>query len=56
MISASRPEIDTIMASTATMVRIDVTSWLIVIDSDDWRLSMSLVTRLSSSPRCCPSK
>ena len=49
-------EIDTIIASAARTVRIDVTSWLIVSDSDDWMLSTSLVTRLSNSPRCCPSK
>ncbi len=56
VISASSGEIDSIIASTASTVSIDVTSWLIVIDSDDWTLSMSLVTRLSSSPRWRASK
>ena len=56
VISANNGEIDTIIASTATTVRIDVSNWLIVIDSDDWTLSMSLVTRLSTSPRCRASK
>ena len=45
-----------IITSTATTVSTDVNSWLIVIDSDVWMLSMSLVTRLSSSPRCRESK
>ena len=48
---ASSGEIQTIIASTATTVISDVSSWLIVC----WRvwltLSMSLVTRDSSSPR-----
>lgn len=35
VISASSGEIHTIIDSTATTVRIAVTSWLIVIDSDD---------------------
>ena len=56
VIRTNSGEMDTIIASTATTVSIDVTSWLIVIDSDDWTLSMSLVTRLSSSPRWRPSK
>ncbi|OMC32097.1 hypothetical protein A5739_11895 [Mycobacterium colombiense] len=56
VITTSSGEMDTIIASTATTVRTDVSSWLIVIDSDDWMLSMSLVTRLSSSPRWRPSK
>ena len=52
VISANSGEIDTIIASAARTARIDVTSWLIVSDSDDWMLSTSLVTRLSNSPRC----
>ncbi len=56
VITASSGEMDTIIASTVTTVRIEVSSWLIVIDSDDWTLSMSLVTRLNSSPRWRPSK
>ena len=51
VISANSGEIVSIIASTATTVSTDVSSWLIVIDSDDWMLSMSLVTRLSNSPR-----
>src|ERR1700758_4907973 len=51
VIKAKSGEMDTIMTHTATTVRADVNSWLIVIDSDDWTLSISLVTRLSSSPR-----
>ena len=34
----------------------DVSSWLIVCCSDCEMLSMSFVTRLSSSPRCIRSK
>jgi hypothetical protein len=52
----NRGEIVSIIASTAKTVRIDVRSWAIVIDSDDWMLSTSLVTRLSTSPRCRVSK
>ena len=55
-IRASSGEIHSIIASTATTVSTDVSSWLIVC----WRvcetLSMSLVARLSSSPRGCRSK
>ncbi len=54
--SASSGEIQNIIDSTATTVSSEVSSWLIVC----WRvwltLSMSLVTRLSSSPRGCRSK
>ena len=53
---ASSGEIQNIIPSTATTVSSEVSSWLIVC----WRvwltLSMSLVTRLSSSPRGCRSK
>ena len=56
VIKTSSGEMETIIASTATTVRTAVTSWLIVMDSDDWTLSISLVTRLSSSPRWRPSK
>ncbi len=49
--SASSGEIHSIMASTATTVINDVSSWLIVCWSVVLTLSMSLVTRLSSSPR-----
>ena len=54
--SASSGEIQNIMTSTPTTVSSEVSSWLSVC----WRvcemLSMSLVTRLSSSPRGCLSK
>ena len=40
-------------ASTPTMVSSEVTTWLSVCCSDWARLSMSLVTRLSISPRGC---
>ncbi len=56
MITASSSEIVSIITSTATTVNTEVSSWLIVIDSDVWTLSMSLVTRLSTSPRCRESK
>ena len=49
--SASSGEIHSIIASTATTVISDVSSWLIVCCSVVLMLSMSLVTRLSSSPR-----
>ncbi len=49
-------EIENIIASTPTTVSSETSSWLIVC----WRvwltLSMSLVTRESSSPRGCRSK
>ena len=56
VISVSSGEIVSIITSTATTVSSDVSSWLIVIDSDVEMLSMSLVTRLSTSPRCRVSK
>ena len=56
VIPASSGEMVSIIANTATTVSTAVSSWLIVIDSDVWRLSMSLVTRLSTSPRCRESK
>ena len=56
VISASSGEMVSIITSTATTVSTAVSSWLIVIDSDVWMLSTSLVTRLSSSPRCRESK
>ena len=54
--SASTGEIQSIIPSTATTVSSDVISWLIVCCSVWLMLSMSLVTRLSSSPRGCRSK
>ena len=56
VISVSSGEMVSIITSTATMVSTDVSSWLIVIDSDVCMLSTSLVTRLSTSPRCRVSK
>ena len=53
---ASSGEIQTITPSTATTVSSEVISWLIVCCSVVLTLSMSLVTRLSSSPRGCRSK
>ena len=55
-ISASSGEIQNIIASTATTVSREVSSWLIVCCRVWLMLSMSLVTRLSSSPRGCWSK
>ena len=55
-ISASSGEIQNIMASTPTMVSSEVTSWLSVCCSVCAMLSMSLVARLSTSPRGCWSK
>ena len=54
--SASCQEIENIMTTTKTTVSSEVSSWLIVCCSDWLMLSMSLVTRLSSSPRGCLSK
>ena len=54
--SASSGEIQNIIASTATTVSSEVSSWLIVCCRVWLMLSMSLVTRLSSSPRGCRSK
>ena len=55
-ISASSGEIQNIVDSTATTVSSEVSSWLIVCCRVWLTLSMSLVTRLSSSPRGCWSK
>ena len=55
-ITASSGEITNIITSTPTMVSSDVSSWLSVCCSVCAMLSMSLVTRLSSSPRGWPSK
>lgn len=54
--SVSSGEIVSIITSTAITVRTEVSSWVIDIDSDWARLSTSLVTRLSTSPRCRVSK
>ncbi len=54
--SASSHEIENMKATTKTTVSSDVISWLIVCWSVWLMLSMSLVTRLSSSPRGCWSK
>ena len=55
VITASSGEMVIIITTTPTMVSSEVSSWLSVC----WRLwamlSMSLVTRLSRSPRGCPS-
>ncbi|PSK65328.1 hypothetical protein B0E53_02699 [Micromonospora sp. MH33] len=53
---ASSGEIQNIMASTPTTVSSALSSWLSVCDRVCEMLSMSLVTRLSSSPRGCLSK
>ena len=55
-ISASSGEIQNIIDSTATTVSSEVSSWLSVCCRVWLTLSMSLVTRLSSSPRGCRSK
>ena len=55
-ITASSGEIQNIMASTPTMVSSDVSSWLSVCCSVWAMLSVSLVARLSTSPRGCWSK
>ena len=49
--SASSQEIENIMMTTKTTVSSEVSRWLIVCCSVWLMLSMSLVTRLSSSPR-----
>ena len=54
--SASSGEIHTIIAIIATTVSREVSSWLSVCCRLCATLSMSLVTRLSSSPRGWPSK
>lgn len=53
---ASSGEIQNIMASTPTMVSSEATIWLRVCWSVCWMLSMSLVARERTSPRCCLSK
>ncbi len=55
-ITASSGEIENIIVSTPTTVSSEVSSWLSVCCSVCAMLSMSLVTRLSSSPRGWPSK
>ena len=54
--SARVGEIQTIIDSTPTTVSNEVSIWLIVCCSDWLTLSMSLVTRDSSSPRGWVSK
>ena len=49
-------EIQNIIASTPMSVRAEASSWLNVCCIVCWMLSMSLVTRLSSSPRGTVSK
>ncbi len=56
VIRVSSGEIVSITTSTATTVSTEVSSCAIVIDSEVWMLSTSLVTRLSTSPRCRESK
>ena len=56
VISAKRPEMLTIIASTATTVRTALSSWPTVIETEAWMLSTSLVSRLSNSPRWRESK
>src|SRR5216684_3889351 len=56
MITASGGETTNIITRTPTTVSTDDSSWLIVCCSDMATLSMSLVTRLRSSPRGCRSK
>ena len=55
-ITASTGETTNIITVTPITVSSDVSSWLSVCCSDWATLSMSLVTRLSSSPRVCRSK
>ncbi len=54
--SVSSGEIVSIITSTAITVSSEVSSWLIVIDNEVEMLSTSLVTLLSTSPRCRVSK
>ncbi len=51
VITVSSSEIDSIIDKTATTVSAEFSTGLIVIHSDASMLSMSLVTRLNSSPR-----
>ena len=55
-IRARTGETTNIITVTPMTVRSEVSSWLSVCCSDWATLSMSLVTRLSSSPRVCRSK
>ncbi len=55
-IRASSQDTMNISVTTPTIVSSEVTSWLSVCCTDCCRLSMSLVTRLSISPRGCRSK
>jgi hypothetical protein len=55
-IRASSGEIQNIIASTPTMVSSEFTTWPMDCCIDWPMLSMSLVTRLSTSPRACLSK
>ena len=55
-ITASSGEIQNIMASTPMIVSSEVTIWLSVCCRVCAMLSMSLVARLSTSPRGCLSK
>ena len=54
--TASTGEIQNITASTPMMVSSEVSSWLRVCCRVCATLSMSLVARLSTSPRDCRSK
>ncbi len=54
--NVSSGEIVNIITSTANTVRTDVSSWVIDIDSEVCTLSTSLVSLLSTSPRCRESK
>ena len=56
VIPVSSGEMVSIISSTVATVSTALSSWVIVIDSEVCRLSMSLVTRLSTSPRCRVSK
>jgi len=53
--SASSGEMTIIMTSTPTTVSVEMSIWLRVCCRLWATLSMSLVTRLSRSPRGCPS-
>ncbi len=55
-IKESSGETTNIISSTPNTVRMDVMSWLIVCCRLVETLSMSFVTRESTSPRCLPSK
>ena len=54
--TASSGEMITIIVSTPTSVSSELSSWLMVCCIVCWTLSMSFVTRLSSSPRGLLSK